>query len=219
MISPEFAQKNWVASTDSIVEWQRVAQFRLRQNTNPEAFDWSAAEDEGWFFGRREEAHADSFPLSVAVAPPLHLGAAFMKSLRTAGRHRSPYRWKVLYRVAWRLSHGGESRLMDDLLDPDVHELQTMSHEVRIDARRCMRNLRFVEAASPNGQPHAVAWLRPRHHIVPVLAPVIVRKRGHRSFSLFTPDVCAHWRRSCLSYTPGLPLDTDPPEEMWATLS
>ncbi|WP_141618211.1 DUF4130 domain-containing protein [Myxococcus sp. AB036A] len=115
--------------------------------------------------------------------------------------HREPARWALLYRVLWRLTHG-EPSLLECHDDADVRRLRWLEQAVRRDTQALMAALRFRRVWR-DGREHHVAWYRPEHLIVRDVAPFLVRRFPHFSWSLFTPDTWAHWDRERLTFEEG----------------
>jgi probable DNA metabolism protein len=156
----------------------------------------------------------------VAIAP--RVPAAFLRLAAAVACHRDAGRWDDLYRVLWRLTHG-ESALLDVATDPDVHRLATMERAVRRAAHKMKAFVRFrvVEGQDADGAPRYVAWFDPAQHVVERVAPFFVRRFHAMHWSILTPDRCAHWDRTALAFTPGLPRSAAPRddemEELWRT--
>src|SRR5262245_29092182 len=66
----------------------------------------------------------------------------FVPLARTVAYHREPTRWKLLYRLLWRLTHG-IPRLLEIDTDDDVFLAQRMEKQVRRDAHKMKAFVRF----------------------------------------------------------------------------
>ena len=147
---------------------------------------------------------------------------AFLQLAAAVACHRDVRRWDDLYRVLWRLTHG-EPALLDVATDPDVHRLATMERAVRRAAHKMKAFVRFrlVDGQLADGPPRYVAWFDPAQHVVERVAPFFVRRFHAMHWSILTPDRCAHWDRTALSFTPGVPQSAAPRddemEELWRT--
>lgn len=191
------------AAEDPYEEWRHAARFHLAQGTAPEVFEWRSSWDGGDFFGRALEPLAtQAYPISVALAAPLHLSEKFEEGARLVALHRSAHRWKVLYRVAWRLIHG-ESRLLEDHLDADVHELEEMKRAVVVDRKRAPAAIRWHPVPLHHHAIHLLGAFEPHHHVARLVAADTVRRHSSETFSLVTPEISAHWDRSRLFFTRG----------------
>ena len=132
--------------------------------------------------------------------------------------HRSGERFALLYRLLWRL--GDAPELLDLASDPDVARARDMARAVSRAAHKMKAFVRFrlVEDAAEETY---VAWFEPAHRVTQATAPFFQRRFANMCWSILTPDVCAHWDRSRLSFTPGAdPADApreDALEEYWRT--
>jgi probable DNA metabolism protein len=146
----------------------------------------------------------------------------FLRLAATVACHRDGRRWEDLYRALWRLTHG-EPSLLDVATDPDVHRLFTMERAVRRAAHKMKAFVRFrtVAPVGPDEPVRYVAWFEPALHVVVRVAPFFVRRFHSMHWSILTPDRCAHWDRSSLAFTAGLPRSAAPRddalEELWRT--
>lgn len=147
---------------------------------------------------------------------------AFMTLAAAVACHRDASRWEDLYRVLWRLTHG-EPALLDVATDPDVHRLHLMERAVRRAAHKMKAFVRFraVEPTEKSARASYVAWFEPAQRVVERVAPFFARRFCSMTWSVLTPDLCAHWDQSSLHFTPGLPRSAAPAddalEELWRT--
>lgn len=168
--------------------WQVASAYLLQQNASPSSVEWIECAD-----GDR----LTRFP----ELPPTRWNEDFIALARRAACHRSSERWPLLYRVLWRLVHG-QSRLLNDRLDPDVNRLNTFANEVDKEVRHLVATAQFTPMETPNGTVQ-VATFHPRHHIVELAAPALARHWGDTLWSLITPDRCVAWNGHKLLYTAG----------------
>ena len=118
-------------------------------------------------------------PLAFAFEPPTmvrpdsesaaHVPPDFLDLAKKVACHRAPGRWELLYRVLWRLTHG-ERGLLDVAPDGDVLSLRRMEKQVTRDAHKAKAFVRFRRVAEGDMEQH-VAWHRPDHRILPLVAP------------------------------------------------
>jgi uncharacterized protein YecE (DUF72 family) len=131
--------------------------------------------------------------------------------------HRSPDRWRLLYRALWRHARG-ESHLLSLVTDPDVHPLLMMARAVRRASHKMKAFVRFRAVGSGDDVAY-LAWFEPHHPVVERTAPFFVRRFPSMRWSILTPDRCAHWDRRTLSFAPGAGRreapDHDDLEELW----
>jgi DNA polymerase len=64
-----------------------------------------------------------------------------------------------------------------------------------------------------------VAWYEPDHLIVEKVAPWFTKRFGNMTWSILTPDICAHWDQTTLTFSPGVSRSAAPTgdalEELW----
>ena len=147
---------------------------------------------------------------------------AFLDHASWAACFRDPGRWPLLYRILWRLTHG-ESRLLDLVVDDDVHALLAMEKAVRRDAHKMKAFVRFrkVIATREGEGDHYVAWHRPDQLIVRKVAPWFRGRFGAMRWTILTADASATWDGAELTYGPGVPRSAAPQgdelEDLWRT--
>ncbi len=204
--------------------WREAARDALRRGWRPEEIHWQPLDSDqpalGDLFGDAEKTP----PLRAASddSPPARVPKAFFPLAETVACHRDPARWALLYRVLWRLTLGGEARLLDIVVDPDVHALIVLEKAVRRDVHKMRAFVRFriIEpetggaADEPgDGAPRYVAWFEPEHHIVERNAPFFAGRFAALRWSILTPDRCVHWDDGRLEFSPGLPRSAAPPDD------
>jgi DNA polymerase len=147
---------------------------------------------------------------------------AFLASAPRVACFRGAERWPLLYRVLWRLAHG-EPRLMDVVVDPDVHRIAAMEKAVRRDVHKMHAFVRFRSVAGrddADGETY-VAWFRPEHLIVEYATPFFARRFAAMRWSILGPDRSAYWDGGQLLFGPGVPRSAAPPadalEALWRT--
>ncbi|MBN8624673.1 MAG: UdgX family uracil-DNA binding protein, partial [Planctomycetes bacterium] len=159
-------------------------------------------------------------PTSAAAPSSAHrVPPAFLELAKNVACHRSPSRWDDLYRLLWRLTHG-EPRLLDVATDDDVHLLQRQAKQVTRDAHKAKAFVRFRRVETPEGDRY-VAWHRPDHRILPLVAPFFSRRFKEMHWTVLTPDASVTWDGEELHYGPGTPQAEAPAgdalEELWRT--
>ncbi len=100
--------------------WRDAARRLIREGVPPERV--------AWLEGEEESADAEDVRGDEDAAP--RVPRAFLELAGTIARHPDPARWKVLYAVLYRMTHG-ESDLLLSTTDPDVTRLRTLASEVR----------------------------------------------------------------------------------------
>ena len=197
--------------------WRAAARALVEDGVRPDVVCWEPVD---------EPQHSlDGLTLgSVRVAPTrpaddvIHVPRRFLQLAAAVACHRAAERWALLYRVLWRLS-GDEPHLLDVVTDPDVHALGAMERAVRRAAHKMKAFVRFRQTAvADTDEPVYVAWFEPAHHVVQRTAPFFARRFPSMRWSILTPEVCAHWDRSTLSYTAGVTRATAPADDELETL-
>lgn len=203
-----------VPAGSGFARWRERARQLLAANVPPDAVIWvDSAEDQ------RTLPIAGSLPTAPAAAPA-RVPAAFITAAQTVAHHRDAGRWALLYRLLWRLTH--ETRhLLDLAIDDDVRRLRKLEGEVQRDTHRVHAFVRFRPVEDEDGTERFVAWYRPDHCVLALVAPFFVERFGTMRWSILTPDGSAHWDGTSLTFGPGLPRPSPPAEDeieaLWKT--
>lgn len=143
--------------------------------------------------------------------------AKFVELARRVSTYRDDHKWDLLYRVLWRLTRGELSML--DVADPDLHQLELMSKAIKRDIHKTHAFVRFKRVEGSGGAELYVAWYEPTHLTLPLSAPFFERRFGDQAWSIFTPDLSAHWDKRELRYSRGISKSEfqhhDSFDEMW----
>lgn len=143
--------------------------------------------------------------------------AKFVELARIVSTYRDDRRWDLLYRVLWRLTHGELD--IRDVADPELHQLELMAKAIRRDIHKTHAFVRFKRAEAVGGLEMYVAWYEPTHLTLPLSAPFFERRFGDQVWSIFTPDLSAHWDKHELRYSRGISKSEfhhhDSFDEMW----
>ena len=175
--------------------WRRYARGLALNDVPASNVVWSIG-------GAQAELLGDSFdPEPSTSQRPFSVPKEFIELAEVAILHRNTERFALLYRLLLRLRT--EHALLDNAIDADVAELRGMAKAVRRDEHKMHAFVRFREVAMDQG-PHFVAWFEPAHHIVEFAAPFFVERFADMSWSILTPDRCAHWDKKALSFTAGV---------------
>ncbi|MEM9828565.1 MAG: UdgX family uracil-DNA binding protein [Planctomycetota bacterium] len=157
---------------------------------------------------------------SKSPRPAFTVPKRYLEVAHRASHHRSTERWELLYRVLYRITHG-EAHLMRIETDDDVDRMIRMDKAVRRDAHKMKAFVRFREVESPAGDIHFVAWHRPDHYIVPLVAPFFSRRFIDMRWTILTPNASVRWDGETLHYGPGATSDEAPSddrlEHLWLT--
>lgn len=168
-------------------------------------------------------------PLPPTLAQP-HLSRQARDLLRRVAHHRDEARGALLYRVLYRLSHG-ERSLLEVASDPDVVQLTRMDAAVRRAAHKTKAFVRFRRVSvntddSPPSTPasesrdfYYVAWHRPEHPILPLVAEFFKKRFSDMRWTIITPDASLSFDGHSLHFGPGQPRSAAPPadelEALW----
>lgn len=193
-------------SAQDFESFRREARSLLRRGVSPEHVFWSSAEQPRLLaFAPPNEPDEAA---SAGVAEP-RVPRDFFERAELAAEHADPERFAVLYRLLWKVTHGGSAALSDPL-DPDAARLAGMLREVREEYHRMQAFVRFRRTITPKGDEHWVAWFRPAHAVLPRVAEFFARRYPAMSWTLMTPELSASWDTRELSFGPGAPRATAP---------
>lgn len=160
-------------------------------------------------------AEATPPPASGAVTVP----KAFVDLASRAVWHRDTERFARLYALLWALRD--DRRLLEDRGHPQVARLHRMAKEVSRDRHKMTAFLRFREIGAPEASRRRFAsWFEPTHHILEPTAPFFARRFGDMDWSIFTPDLSAHFESGALRFAPAAArpdLPADAAEDLWRT--
>ncbi len=191
--------------------WRAEARALLAARVPPEAALWS-----------RGEAEADLFA-ETAPAPPSTASAtvprAFVELAEHVVWHADPERFARLYALLVRLQ--STRGLMADRGDAAVARLERMAKEVRRDRHKMTAFVRFREVGEPCApRRRFAAWFEPSHFTLEPTAPFFARRFGDMDWSIFTPDLAAHFEGGALRFADPPPrpeIAADATEDLWRT--
>lgn len=177
----------------SFKDWRKAARELLEEEVPPEQVFWSDA------------------PTLLPGDPRPQVPPAFIRMAEKVACHRDEQKWPLLYNVLWRLTHD-EPNLLDDAADEHVHALMAMEKAVARDAHKMEAFVRFRETHDGLGS-HWIAWHRPDHRIVRLVAPFFVSRFGVMRWTILTPDESAAWDGTSVRFGPGVPRSEAPAED------
>ena len=187
-------------------EFRDTARRLMAADVSPDRVSWEQA-TESLFEEEIPEANGAKYSV-----PKEYLELADLIAL-----HREPFKWTLLYRVLYRITHG-ERQLLKFDIDDDVRQLRMMEKALRRDMHKMTAFVRFRKVADTEEE-QFVAWHRPDHFIVERMAPWFRNRFGNMRWSILTPDSSAHWNLETLSFGPGVPSseapDGDALEDLW----
>ncbi len=201
-----------IVFTSDFAGWKNAARAALAREIRPEEIAWI-----------EEGAEQPLLSLGEAVTPnpsaKLVVPREFLERAHTASLHSNPNKWRLLYSILWRITHG-EYDLLCNPVDADVIALTHHEKEVTKDAYRMTAFLRFREVQTEDG-PWFVAWYEPEHDTVERNSDFFVGRFANMRWSILTPKRCMHWSGSELSFTTGVPRSEAPKEDriepLWLT--
>lgn len=189
--------------------WRQAARSLVHAGVAPEDTMWSVS-------GQDASLFPPSPPLVPADAPSFSVPATFVTLARDVILNRDSERFALLYRALWRLRE--QRDLLEVAIDQDILRLNHLAHGVRRDRHKMHAFVRF-RAIGEGEQQRFVAWFEPEHHIVESAVPFFEDRFASMTWSILTPERCAHWDGEATTFTPGAtaqdaPAD-DPLEHIW----
>lgn len=181
--------------------WRSVARALVGDGVRPEQVIWQVGDGaQDLFAGQSAPTSSNGGAFSVP--------RRFIDLAELVVCHADPGRFALLYQLLFRLR--SQPRLVEDRADPLVHRVEAMARAVARDVHKMRAFVRFREVEGEDGL-HYVAWFEPEHHIVTYNVPFFVRRFANMRWSILTPDLCAHYDGSELSFSPGA-MRADAPE-------
>lgn len=140
----------------------------------------------------------------------------FFTIARRVACHADADRYDLLYRVAWRLTHGAPA-LLEDRVDPDVAALRALDSAVRRDAHKATAFVRFRKLDDGT----FAAWHGAEHHVMRLVGPFFADRFSDMRWVIITPHESVAFDGSRLRYgegsarrEAGVP-DADAMDETW----
>jgi probable DNA metabolism protein len=180
-----------LASETDFSGWREAARVLRTRRIAPEEALWTVDAGGDLF----DDAAIE--PLAEAFTVP----RSFLQLAGAVIRHRSDERFALLYQLLWRL--GRDPGLLGQFADPDVRKAHAFAQGVAQAEQQMRAFTDFKPVAGADGQEVQVAWFEPAHRVTEAAARFFAQRFARRRFALLTPDVCAHWDASVLSFTPG----------------
>jgi DNA polymerase len=193
--------------------WRTAARALAMNDVKPADVSWRVQGDTPDLFDDHSETTLPEILEGTFTVP-----AKFVALAQTVILHRDASRFDLLYRLLWRLKTNHD--LLDIAVDPDVAQANALSRAVRRDEHKMHAFVRFREIGRER-EARYVAWFEPEHHIVELAAPFFARRFADMPWSILTPELCAHWDGSRVTFTPGVSQAEAPSEdrleEVWRT--
>jgi len=199
---------------EAFKEWRARARDLIRLDIPPEQAFWDSGAQAGLFPGAADSGSADPGERAVCVPP------SFLDLARRVSCHADPVWRDLLYRALWRLA-AGETHLLALASDPLVRRLALMDAGVRRDAHKAKAFVRFrkVGGGEGEGEDRYIAWHRPDHRVLPLIAPFFKDRFAAMRWTILTPDESLDWDGTDLRFLPGLPRSSAPEgdvlEDLW----
>jgi DNA polymerase len=194
-------------------DWRTVSRGLLQAGTPPDDVRFFDGTEEQQSLGFADDNGDESVSaaLSPCVSTLVRVPRSFVDLARRVACHRDPHRYDLLYRAVWRLTHG-EPHLLEVATDDDVYRLTQMDKSVRRAAHKTKAFVRF-RRFDDQGIERYVAWHKPEHRVLPLVAPFFSRRFVSMHWTILTPDESVAWDLEQLSFGPGVPVDQAPPED------
>jgi DNA polymerase len=201
-------------------EWRNQARSLLWAEVDPAQVDFR----DGWQKQSRFDFGDDAEDPSITSDESTRrsrsgttVPKSFLKLAQSVACHRDARRWNLLYRILWRLTHG-ESQLLEVVTDDDIYLARTWRKQVSRDAQKMKAFVRF-RRCDRNADEWFIAWHRPDHRIVQLVAPFFTDRFSSLRWSILTPDESVSWDLHQLRFGPGTGRDAAPHEDeleaMW----
>jgi DNA polymerase len=181
--------------------FRAAARELLQRNLPPEQVLWQAERGQQALFGGTPVAATGS-------SRPLRIPAGYARLAENAAYHRDEARLDVMYRVAYRLTHG-EPALLELTTDPDVLRLRELSQAVARDLHKMHAFVRFRRTETAEGE-HFVAWHRPDHPLLELAAPFFRERFANMRWTILTPEASCSWDLRDLRFSAGAPRSAAP---------
>ena len=151
---------------------------------------------------------------------------AFLDLARGLSCHRDSDRFDLLYRMLWRITRG-HRLLLEDHADPDRQRAHRMERQIARAVHKTKAFVRFrkiavdevgdlrPEAAAKLSNPHDryIAWHRPEHPVLPLVAGFLSRRFTDMHWTVLTPDESMTWDGEAITFGPGVPRSEAPSED------
>lgn len=197
--------------------WREKARCLLSQGVAPEEIDWCHSDEGRGLLAEEGASYRVSTSHSIKVSEEL------VSLARQVCAHTDRRRFAILYRLLYRLTLGGEKHLLSVPSDPDTRQCQMWSKAVSRDIHKMHAFVRFkcVGIDSETGREQFVAWFEPMFGIVQLATPFFEKRFAGMDWSILTPNECAHWDGTRLTFTPGVSRRevpaADAQDELWRT--
>ena len=204
---------------DSFDQWRKQARELLASECPPELVRFIEPGGQPLLeFGESAPTEVDPAPVpSSQTRPATAVPKSFVDLARGLSCHRDPERFDLLYRMLWRITHG-ERMLLQDFADPDRHRAHRMERQIARAAHKTKAFVRFRKVVTDDGERY-VAWHRPEHPVLPLVAGFFSRRFTDMHWTILTPEESVQWDGSSLAFGPGVSRSEAPSddelEDLW----
>lgn len=196
-------------------DWRDKARLLLQNNIEPSAVHWSHAQSAQETLFEEDEL---VFPLSDKKSE-FFIPKKFLPFASTLACYRDHFIWQKLYQLLWRLTHD-EKHLLELSSDPLMHDLMLTYQAIRRDAHKMKAFVRFCKFDDEEGCEYFLAWYKPDHRILRLVAPFFQRRFEVMRWTIVTPDETVSWNGEALIYSEGRTITKNPEdalEDLWQT--
>lgn len=197
--------------------WREKARGLLLQAAPPESVHWADGQAEASLL------QEESPPATPSPAREIRVPPDFMPLATHVCAHTDSRRWAILYRLLYRLTIKGERHLLNLPTDKDVRLCLGWEKAVRREIHHMHAYVRFRQIGQDEatGREQFVAWYEPEYPILRLTASFFRKRFTGMDWSILTPDECAHWDGSELTFSPGVPRGEAPAgdaqDDLWRT--
>ncbi|MDR6816506.1 DNA polymerase [Neorhizobium sp. 2083] len=205
-----------------LTEWRDAARAFLMAGIVPEYIEWRTMDDADGLFGFDD----NHLPPPQPDCSPMTVQPAFIRLAQAVLCHSDPTRFALLYRMLFRMVHGGVvhgRHLLRMATDPDVAAAARMAKSVGRDYHKMTAFVRFKELPLKEGaagRRRFISWFEPDHFIIARVAPFFQRRFTDMDWLIATPKGSASWDGETL-HTTDEPADKpdlrDETDELWRT--
>lgn len=192
---------------ENFSDWRDKARGLLAGKVHFDQVSWASS---GFSFGGEFETPAPSNDLRIPKE--------FLKDAQVVAAFRDDSTWDLLYRISFRLLYE-DRKLLENPLDSDTQEFQRRGKLVSRDMHKMKAFVRFREI-EVGEETHYLAWYRPDHKILRLVAPFFKDRFNGMNFTIMTEDETVTWDKKSLTFSSGVLRNTLPPDEaedLWKT--
>lgn len=178
-------------------QWRETARHLLEQGKPPSAVQWLDADAQQTSLFTDKILNLDSIE-AVRPTTTFRISGEFIQLAEYVACHRSVQKWTLLYTALWRIMHG-EKHLLQLSTDAIIYELFRMQKAVNRDMYKMKAFVRF-KRYEEFGQEFYVAWHKPDHKIVQLVAPFFKERFNVMRWIIITPDGAVLWDGESLQF-------------------